>query len=139
MGALWVGKTVFPRLWGGQFQDCSKTPQLRTWILRPCWAKIFQFYNPLCSKKFYEKILYNWAVITEISQHSESSLETWVPYHSNCNLNTSSVFELNDLVFLLFLPIFKFGMQILYEEQAEPLNALSYIVFLQKIRTYLRT
>ena len=90
MGALWVGKTVFARFWGGQFQDCSKTPQLRTWILRTCWAKIFQFYNPLCSKnllslkfetdfsfqKFYEKILYNWAVVTEISQHSESSLET---------------------------------------------------------------
>ena len=30
-------------------------------------------------------------------------------------------------------------MQILYEEKAEPLNALSYIVFHQKIRTYLRT
>ena len=30
-------------------------------------------------------------------------------------------------------------MQILYEEEAEPLNTLSYIeFFLQKIRTYLR-
>ena len=35
-------------------------------------------------KLIYEKILYTWA--KKISQHSESSLETKVSHHSNCNV-----------------------------------------------------
>ena len=76
----------------------SKTPQLRTWILRTCWARICQLssylYKNLFNLKFetgsffskiYEKILHTW--VNEISQLSESSLKTKVPYHSNCNVN----------------------------------------------------
>ena len=78
----------------------SKTPQLRTWILRTCWTKIYllssYLYKNLFSLKFetgsffpkiYEKILHTW--VNEISELSESSLKTKVPYHSNCNVNAS--------------------------------------------------
>ena len=71
---------------------------------------------------FFSKILWKnsvrtWAVITEVSQHSESSWR-YKCLITPTYLNTNAVFELNALVFLfgLFLPIFKFGMQILYEE-----------------------
>ena len=75
---------------------CIKTQQLRTYILKTCYAKISQLslYKNLFSLRFetgsyflkliYEKILYTWA--KKISQHSESSLETKVPHHSNCNV-----------------------------------------------------
>ena len=60
-----------------------------------------------------------YTMANKLRQQSESSLEIWVPHHSNCNAM-----------------VCRFCMR-----KAEPLNALSYNVFfsLQKIRTYLRT
>ena len=69
-----------------------------------------KFETGSCFLKSMKKILYT--LVNKISQHSESSLETWVPYHSNCNAMVCRCYSEEYMVL-----------------EAEPLNSLIYIVF----------